>query len=101
MYLNTQAQACASGSVDPNAVDLSNVWNMSFTLYKPGRFPTQVRTYGTIVVTDKTNGVVQYQWSPLDNQCYGLFYGQFTFNFRDGTILKFPQQMESLAIEVL
>ena len=108
LYQQASSQGCAQNTTDPNALDLSDLWSVHFLMFKAGRTRMPVGLSGSAcVVVDPErgitakDGIVRYRWSQVDTSVPGLYYGQFVLTFKDQTVLKWPYQIESLAIEVM
>lgn len=118
IYSQAPAYGCAEGGTitDPNLVDLEKATTIQFQLFKCGRTPVQVATQGiaekvqtsvtegsgeTAVTKIVDMGKVRYKWHPDDTSVPGLYYGRFIVTFDDGSVFKWPYQLESLAIEIV
>lgn len=116
IYSQAASYGCgASGETDPNHLDLSKVTNVEFQMFRCGRVPQQIALQGTAeklqrTVTEGSGETqvsriedyarVRYKWHPDDTSEPELYYGRFIVTFEDGSKLKWPYQLESLAIEV-
>jgi len=98
VQLPSQSYGCQTTAIA--GVDLTDAV-VSFELFNAcSRTHDQKGVFGQVEVIDAVAGVVRYQWHPNDTADKGMFYGRFVVRFADNTILKWPYQIESLAIEV-
>jgi len=99
MYTQAVKNTCQDAS-DPNVVDLSDAQSIQFEMFKCGRVPAGVGLSGEAEFVDKAKGLVRYKWHPNDTSAPGIYYVGFKITFNNGYILRWPYQLESLAVEV-
>jgi hypothetical protein len=117
LYTQAASYNCEDQQTDPNMLDLTTCTLVQFQMFKCGRTPVEVALQGVAekVQSTVTEGAgsdtevtkitdlakVRYKWHPDDTSEPDLYYGRFVLTFEDGSILKWPYQLESLAIDVV
>lgn len=94
------ADGCGPEGKNPDAVDLTDVWSISFERVTCARFPQPASSQGEVEILDAAQGLIQYKWHPNDTLVADHYYGTFVVTFKDNRILRWPFQREALSIAV-